>query len=75
MIDKIRLNHWFIENNTLSISLMDYHVSISLKNNLWETIVTDSYMNKTTYYFNTLQEAINYVENDLNNKNNRERLL
>ncbi len=64
---KIELNHWIVNDNNLSISLMHYHVTIKvLKNDeriLFQLEVIDSKRNKLVFNFYTLEAAMSFTEN------------
>lgn len=66
-MESIQLNHWYVGDNHLSISLMDYHASIiiSQKNNIicYQVIITDSNQKEIKLDFNTLEESVSFVEN------------
>ena len=68
---RINLDHWFVKENELSISLMHFYVSISscFNNNeiyyLVKVINNDSEIKEIQYGFNSLEEAIFFVENDV----------
>ena len=62
---RIEKNHWFVNNNQLSISLMNFYVSITFNQNkdtYFVLDVIDSDMNHLYFYFNTLEKAINFTE-------------
>lgn len=64
---RIELNHWFINNNRLSIGLMRYHVSIErLESDCYIVEVIDSLRNVLTLSFISLEEAINFTESYIN---------
>lgn len=64
---KVELNHWYINDNNLSISLMRHHVKIKvLKNDervFFQLEVIDSKRNKLVFNFYTLEDAISFTEN------------
>lgn len=66
-MNKINLNHWFIDGNIMSISLLRYHVEISiLKNNSFIYYGLDIINNdreKLVFNLYTLEDAIYFVEN------------
>lgn len=70
-MNRINLDHWFVKENELSISLMHFYVSISscFNNNeiyyLVKVINNDSEIKEIQYGFNSLEEAIFFVENDV----------
>ena len=59
---RVSLNHWYVEDNRLEISLMWFHVSIDVgSNGCFLTVVEDG-TNKTSFYFNNLEGAIDFTE-------------
>ena len=76
---KIKLNHWFIDNNKLSISLMRFYVIISIYKNdnlCFILRVNNGNMEDMYLYFNTLEEAIAFTENQeqQNSNSNKEKI-
>lgn len=75
---KIKLNQWFIKDNSLSISLMRYYVIIcpivSGSNLSYVLNVMDDENNKTLY-FNTLEDAIRFTEDIISNSFNFETII
>ncbi len=73
-MEKINKNHWYIEDNSLLISLLRFHVKISIINNndnlIFSLEIVNSNMESLLLYFNTLEEAISFTENVISNKNN-----
>ncbi len=67
----IKLNHWFINNNELSISLLRFYVRINIMSNdnniYFKLTVINSLMEKNTLYFDSLEEAISFTENTISN--------
>lgn len=64
---KLNLDHWFVKDNTLSISLMNLFVDISVMNDD-DTIkvrVVDSNMEELALTVDTLGEAIFFTENEI----------
>ena len=72
---KLELNHWFIKDNKLDISLMRFYVEINIKDNKFKMKVYDSNQETILLNFNTLEEAITYTENIINNCRNIEEIL
>ena len=59
---RVSLNHWYVEDNRLEISLMWFHVNIDVgSNGCFLTVVEDG-INKTSFYFNNLEGAIDFTE-------------
>lgn len=64
-------DRWYVRDNTLSISLMRFHAAIEVINIDEETLlirlsVHDSDMRDFHYAFKTLEESIDFVENQVN---------
>ena len=51
---RVSLNHWYVEDNRLEISLMWFHVSIDVGSNGCFLTVVEEGTNKTSFYFNNL---------------------
>lgn len=69
-MEKIKLNHWYVRNNELSISLMDYYVRIQILsndnmivNNLVNLVIYSKDLDEYHFKFETLEDAITFVEN------------
>ncbi len=69
-MEKIDLNHWFIGDNSLSISLLNYWIDINIKNrnnDLYVQLeIIDSNMQRYMFDFATLEEAVSFTENVIN---------
>ena len=67
---KIEMNHWFIDENSLSISLMHFWVKIIMykKDNNEICFVTHVIDNQDNLfmYFDTLEEAMMFTEKVIN---------
>ena len=67
---RLELNHWFINNNSISISLMRYFVEISIDYNdvnlFYRLIIHDSNKNELVFNFYSLEDAIWFTENVIN---------
>lgn len=65
-MNKIKLNHWYIKENELSISLMRFYVSINILKNdqdiYYQLYVKDSDENDLTFNFYTLEDATTFTE-------------
>jgi len=65
-MEKLLLNHWFINENNMSISLMRFHVSINtyVKDDKlsFVLVATNSNMDKLALSFDSLESAINFTE-------------
>ncbi len=75
---KIKLNHWFIDNNKLSISLMRFYVIISIYKNdnlCFILRVNNGNMEDMYLYFNTLEEAIAFTEEKIDNSRSFDEIL
>ena len=64
-MNKIELNHWFLKENEISISLMRFHARINiLKNNqfiYFQTIINGE-DNELTFNFYSIEDAMSVVE-------------
>ena len=72
-MERIKLNHWFIKENELSISLMRYYVMvypISCNNQVSYVLNVMDDENNKTLYFDTLEESVKFTEEVINNCNN-----
>ena len=67
---RLELNHWFINNNSISISLMRYFVEINIDYNdvnlFYRLIIRDSNKNELVFNFYSLEDAIWFTENVIN---------
>ena len=67
---RLELNHWFINNNSISISLMRYFVEINIDYNdvnlFYRLIIHDSNKNELVFNFYSLEDAIWFTENVIN---------
>ena len=68
---RIEKNNWFINDNALCISLMNFFVKIDsyVKDNFiyCELCVFNSKRSNLTFNFKSLEEAIYFAENDISN--------
>ena len=67
---RIKLNHWYVKGDELSIALMQFHVRISIGLDLDDSIffvltVNNSNMENIYLYFSSLEEAIDFTENTI----------
>ena len=72
-MERIKLNHWFIKENELSISLMRYYVMvypISCNNQVSYVLNVMDDENNKTLYFDTLEESVKFTEEVINSCNN-----
>ncbi|MEE3343690.1 MAG: hypothetical protein VZS44_06350 [Bacilli bacterium] len=64
---KIDLKQWFVDGNSLSISLLNYWVDINIKNDgngiYIQMEVMDNNMQKYVFKFKTLGEAVDFTDN------------
>lgn len=75
---RMNLNHWFIKNNELSISLMQFYVSILIykKDNICFILkVNNGNMEDIYLYFDTLEDAVSFTENSIVNSNSFDDIL
>ena len=67
---KIDLSHWFVGENSLSNSLLNFWVDINIKsdnNNIYAQLeIIDGNMQRFVFDFATLEEAVNFTENVIN---------
>lgn len=70
-MERMNKNHWFVNKDELSISLMRFHVSIKqvLSDNIshWTIIIKNSEMEELKIGFKTLEECILFTENYIDN--------
>ena len=64
-MEKIKLNHWYVRNNELSISLMDFYARIQILsndnmivNNLVNLVIYSKDLDEYHFKFETLEDAI-----------------
>ena len=72
-MERIKLNHWYIKENELSISLMRYYVMvypISCNNQVSYVLNVMDDENNKTLYFDTLEESVKFTEEVINSCNN-----
>ena len=59
----------YVKGNSISYSLMSFHVRIYIKNDnkilYFQIVVTNSEMEERLFDFKTLEEAIYFIENDI----------
>ncbi len=67
----IKLNHWFVNHNTMSIGLMNYYASINmvlLDNNICFVLEIINNERKSMYLsFKSLEDAITFTEEVVSN--------
>ena len=67
---KIQLNHWWVDNNKLSISLLRYYVDIhtTYKDSSLSYLlrVINNNQEQLIFSFSTLEEAITFTEDTIN---------
>lgn len=65
-MNRIELNHWFVSNNQLSISLINYCVIITILKNdefiFYRLKVIDNNRSDLTFNFYSLEDAITFTE-------------
>ena len=59
---RIDLDHWFINENVLSISLMNLYIKIEPYKNFCDMTITDENYRKISLDFKSLEEAISFAE-------------
>jgi len=67
----VKLNHWYVNNNTMSIGLMKYYASINmvlLNNKICFVLEIINDQRKSIYLsFESLEDAISFTEDVINN--------
>ena len=68
----VKLNHWYIDDSELSISLMNFYVDIEplLDNNniivyLLRVVNLNTEIKEISFKFDSLEEAMSFAENDV----------
>ncbi len=61
-MERMNLDHWFINENTLSISLMNFYIEVSQYENCYQLRIINSNMKKLDLYFNTMEDAVEFTE-------------
>ena len=78
-MQRIKLNHWFVSDNSLGISLMRFHVEISLINSYesmyYKLTVTTEDKTKIVVNFYSLEEAILFTEHTINQCLTKEEII
>jgi len=78
-MDRIKLNHWFIKNNELSISLFRYCINIKILFNdefvFYQLTVIDSQRYEIIFNFYTLEDAISFTENVITSCKTNEEII
>ena len=65
-MERMNLNHWFIDENELSIALVRWHVTIKPGNNDVELIIHYDSQVVSTLRFNNYEEAVVFTEDIIN---------
>ena len=72
-MNRIELNHWFVSDNHLSISLINYCVIITILKNdefiFYRLKVIDNNRSDLTFDFYSLEDAITFTEKTINKCN------
>lgn len=72
-MERINLDHWFVKDNKLSISLMRFYVSIDIHHNsrsiYHQLKVIDGNRDSLVFNFYTLEDALAFTENLINKCN------
>lgn len=76
-MEKIKRNNWFVKDNELWISLMNFHVKIKIVKNdgynsfiYYRTEIKDKNYSDLVFHFYSLEDAISFTENIVNKSNN-----
>ena len=61
---KLKLNHWFVKENSLVISLMNFYIEINMVNNGLSCLlyIKDNDGNDMDLEFNSIEEAVSFTE-------------
>ena len=65
-MERMNLNHWFIDENELSIALVRWHVTIKPRNNDAELIIHYDSQVVSTLRFKNYEEAVVFTEDIIN---------
>ena len=78
-MSRIELNHWFVKDNQISISLMRFYVRINILKNsdtiYYQLTVINSNREEVTINFYTIEDAITFTEQIINKCNNNEEII
>ena len=70
-MNQIKLNHWYVNENELSILLMNFHVSLNrckdIDSEFLRLTVTNSKMKSKLFAFDNLEQAISFTEDVISN--------
>ena len=76
---RIDLNHWFVNDNSITISLMRYCVKICIDYNdiniYYRLTVYDSDMNELVFNFYSLEDAVWFTESVINKCNSYHEII
>ncbi len=75
---RINLDHWFIKENSLSISLMRYYViicPIAYNSTLSYVLNVMDDENNKTFYFDNLDDAVYFTEEIINKSNSIQEMI
>ena len=67
----LQLNHWYVQDNKLSISLLRYYVSIEMVMDGTVSFLMKVYDGEgecLVFHFSTLEEAVTFTEDVISNK-------
>ena len=64
---RIKLNHWFINDNRLSISLINFFVEIDMNSEYKYVLHAVNKESHIYIEFNTIEECIDFTENTIVN--------
>ena len=77
-MNKVELNKYYIYGSKIKISLENYHVEveqINLQRIYYEMTIKDTKGEITKLNFNSLEEAINFIENKVKNSSNLSEII
>lgn len=76
---KLELNHWFIKDDKLEISLLNLFASIEIAENnqnfFFRLLVIDQNRKTAIFNFFTLEEAVSFVEDKIKKCRNNEEVI
>ena len=65
-MEKIELNHWYVKENELSISLMKFYVNIKISKNdefiYYQLSIIENSNTELVFNFYTIEDAISFTE-------------
>lgn len=81
-MENIERNNWYIKDNEIWISLMNFHVIIKILKNegynsfiYYRTEIKDNNYSELVFHFYSLEDAISFTENIVGKANNNTEVL